>query len=93
MLGFPMLYLKGMRILMFQLSGFYCKLLLSTSPQPLLSLAQTPRDPWPPDIPSLGLGFWSHGSVLGGAESGYAISKKTDATGFQLDLSGLGLMV
>ena len=23
MLGFPMLYLKGMRIMMFQLSGFY----------------------------------------------------------------------
>ena len=25
MLGSPILYLKGMRILMFQLSGFYCK--------------------------------------------------------------------
>ena len=25
MLGFPILYFKGMRILMFQLSGFYCK--------------------------------------------------------------------
>ena len=24
MLGSPILYLKGMRILMFQLSGFYC---------------------------------------------------------------------
>ena len=24
MLGFPMLYFKGRRILMFQLSGFYC---------------------------------------------------------------------
>ena len=24
MLGFPMLYLRGMRILIFQLSGFYC---------------------------------------------------------------------
>ena len=24
MLGFPLLYFKGMRILMFQLSGFYC---------------------------------------------------------------------
>ena len=24
MLGFPLLYLKGMRIMMFQLSGFYC---------------------------------------------------------------------
>ena len=23
-LGFPILYLKGMRIMMFQLSGFYC---------------------------------------------------------------------
>ena len=25
MLGSPILYLKGMRILMFQLSGFYCR--------------------------------------------------------------------
>ena len=25
MLGSPVLYLKGMRILMFQLSGFYCR--------------------------------------------------------------------
>ena len=25
MLGSPILYLKAMRILMFQLSGFYCK--------------------------------------------------------------------
>ena len=25
MLGFPLVYLKGMRIMMFQLSGFYCK--------------------------------------------------------------------
>ena len=25
-LGSPMLYLKGMRIMMFQLSGFYCNL-------------------------------------------------------------------
>ena len=25
MLGFPILYLKGMRIMMFQLSGFYYK--------------------------------------------------------------------
>ena len=24
MLGFPILYPKGMRIMMFQLSGFYC---------------------------------------------------------------------
>ena len=27
MLGFPLLYLKGMRIMMFQLSGFYCNVL------------------------------------------------------------------
>ena len=27
MLGFPLLYFKGMRILMFQLSGFYCRTL------------------------------------------------------------------
>ena len=26
MLGSPILYLKGMRTIMFQLSGFYCKL-------------------------------------------------------------------
>ena len=26
MLGSPILYLKAMRILMFQLSGFYCRL-------------------------------------------------------------------
>ena len=26
MLGSPILYLKGMRIMMFQLSGFYCTL-------------------------------------------------------------------
>ena len=25
MLGFPILYFKGMRLTMFQLSGFYCK--------------------------------------------------------------------
>ena len=25
MLGSPILYLKGMRIMMFQLSGFYCR--------------------------------------------------------------------
>ena len=25
MLGFPILYFKGMRLMMFQLSGFYCK--------------------------------------------------------------------
>ena len=29
MLGFPILYLKGMRAIMFQLSGFYC-ILIST---------------------------------------------------------------
>ena len=28
MLGFPLLYFKGMRLLMFQLSGFYCKALV-----------------------------------------------------------------
>ena len=25
MLGFPLLYFKGMRLMMFQLSGFYCR--------------------------------------------------------------------
>ena len=25
MLGFPLLYFKGMRLMMFQLSSFYCK--------------------------------------------------------------------
>ena len=34
MLGFPILYLKGMRIMMFQLSGFYCR-------PPNQSVAQT----------------------------------------------------
>ena len=29
MLGSPILYLKGMRILMFQLSGFYCKTIVT----------------------------------------------------------------
>ena len=28
MLGFPLLYPKGMRIMMFQLSGFYCRRVL-----------------------------------------------------------------
>ena len=27
MLGFPLLYFKGMRLTMFQLSGFYCRVL------------------------------------------------------------------
>ena len=27
MLGSPILYLKAMRILMFQLSGFYCRMI------------------------------------------------------------------
>ena len=27
MLGFPILYFKGMRLMMFQLSGFHCKTL------------------------------------------------------------------
>ena len=31
MLGSPILYLRGMRILMFQLSGFYCRALASLS--------------------------------------------------------------
>ena len=26
MLGFPLLYFKGMRLMMFQLSSFYCKI-------------------------------------------------------------------
>ena len=30
MLGSPILYLKGMRILMFQLSGFYYRVFLAT---------------------------------------------------------------
>ena len=29
-LGFPLLYLKGMRAMMFQLSGFYCTLYSKT---------------------------------------------------------------
>ena len=27
MLGFPLLYFKGMRLMMFQLSSFYCRVL------------------------------------------------------------------
>ena len=30
MLGFPILYVKGMRITMFQLSGFYCSFFVET---------------------------------------------------------------
>ena len=67
-LGFPMLYLKGMRILMFQLSGFYCKLLLSTSPQPLLSLAQTPGTHGLRIFQALGLGFGVTVLFWGGRE-------------------------
>ena len=26
MLGFPLLYFKGMRLMMFQLSSFYCRI-------------------------------------------------------------------
>ena len=29
MLGSPILYLKGMRLMMFQLSGFYCRGMMS----------------------------------------------------------------
>ena len=36
MLGSPILYLKAMRILMFQLSGFYCRVYLNL-PKYLLS--------------------------------------------------------
>ena len=35
MLGSPILYLKGMRILMFQLSGFYCTWALEAPTQAL----------------------------------------------------------
>ena len=33
MLGFPILYFKSMRLMMFQLSGFYCKALASVAGQ------------------------------------------------------------
>ena len=38
MLGLPLLYLKGMRIMMFQLSGFYC----NSKPEPFTC----PRPAW-----------------------------------------------
>ena len=37
MLGSPILYLKAMRILMFQLSGFYCN-----GPQPPILIIKAP---------------------------------------------------
>ena len=33
MLGFPILYFKGMRLMMFQLSGFYSKAVLHRLPR------------------------------------------------------------
>ena len=42
MLGSPILYLKGMRILMFQLSGFYCR---SLSPRVSCRYGARARDP------------------------------------------------
>ena len=52
MLGSLILYLKGMRIMMFQLSGFYCKPALRTdslnpihTPMPLMPLPLA-RKPW-----------------------------------------------
>ena len=49
MLGSLILYLKGMRRMMFQLSGFYCKLVsLSFTPEDLLGEA---REFWGPRIP------------------------------------------
>ena len=51
MLGSPILYLKAMRILMFQLSGFYCTSRVVYLPQEALSddseIVQAPNDPSP----------------------------------------------
>ena len=38
MLGFPILYLKGMRIMMFQLSGFYFKYQVNPMSKLLMAL-------------------------------------------------------
>ena len=43
MLGSLLLYLKGMRIVMFQLSGFYCR-----QEQPRSSLPEGHEDSWLP---------------------------------------------
>ena len=55
MLGFPLLYFKGMRLMMFQLSGFYCSL----NPEPsLITVSNTPqpnKTALKPEIPGLGL--------------------------------------
>ena len=42
MLGSPVLYLKGMRILMFQLSGFYCRPPNSRKPPSVLTEKNLP---------------------------------------------------
>ena len=43
MLGFPLVYFKGMRLMMFQLSGFYCK---SFSKSPVRSVAFRATGTW-----------------------------------------------
>ena len=48
MLGSPILYLKGMRIMMFQFSGFYCNTNRprSRNPKPTPTLHYTPCGPF-----------------------------------------------
>ena len=47
MLGSPILYLKAMRILMFQLSGFYCRQYECWNRIYLSGLGKYPRNPKP----------------------------------------------
>ena len=47
MLGFPILYCKGMRPMMFQLSGFYCKAEKEGSSSEVASLQNAAEKPGP----------------------------------------------
>ena len=47
MLGSLILYLKGMRIVMFQLSGFYCTLCFTPQGSPSVSSAKSESARWP----------------------------------------------
>ena len=40
MLGFPLLYFKGMRLMMFQLSSFYCTVIKTLNAKPSESLSE-----------------------------------------------------
>ena len=57
MLGSLILYLKGMRIMMFQLSGFYCKPLMRRSPFRGVGGAAGGSCPVAGGVAGLGFGF------------------------------------